>query len=48
MTILNIQFDDIHFLNDIKFGSVNFYPLKFLFKNKPTNLRSIDELFKII
>ena len=24
MTISNIQFDDIHFLNDIKFGSVNF------------------------
>ena len=28
MTILNIQFDDVHFLNDVKFGSVEFQPLK--------------------
>ena len=45
MTILNIQFDDVHFLNDVKFGSVEFQPLKFLFKNKPKNLKSIDQLF---
>ena len=44
MTILNIQFDDVHFLNDVKFGSVEFQPLKFLFKNKPKNLKSIDQL----
>ena len=46
MTILNIQFDDVHFLNDVKFGSITFQPLKFLFKNKPTNLKSIDQLFE--
>ena len=46
MTLLNIQFDDIHFLNDVKFGSISFQPLKFLFKNKPTNLKSIDQLFE--
>ena len=45
MTILNIQFDDVHFLNDVMFGSVEFQPLKFLFKNKPKNLKSIDQLF---
>ena len=45
MTILNIQFDDIHFLNSVKFGSIEFQPLKFLFKNKPTNLKSMDQLF---
>jgi len=45
MTILNIQFDDVYFLNDFKFGSVEFQPLKFLFKNKPKNLKSIDQLF---
>ena len=45
MTILNIQFDDIHFLNSVKFGSIEFQPLKFLFKNKPKNLKSIDQLF---
>ncbi len=46
MTILNIQFDDVHFLNDVKFGSISFQPLKFLFKNKPTNLKSMDQLFE--
>ena len=46
MTILNIQFDDVHFFNDVKFGSITFQPLKFLFKNKPTNLKSIDQLFE--
>ena len=45
MTILNIQFDDIHFLNSVKLGSIEFQPLKFLFKNKPTNLKSMDQLF---
>ena len=45
MTILNIQFDDVHFLNDVKFGSIEFQPLKFLFKNKTKNLKSIDQLF---
>ena len=45
MTILNIQFDDVHFLDDVKFGSIGFQPLKFLFKNKPKNLKSIDQLF---
>ena len=45
MTILNIQFDDVHFLNDVKFGSITFQPLKFFFKKKPTNLKSIDQLF---
>ncbi len=46
MTILNIQFDDIYFLNEVKLGSINFQPLKFLFKNKPSNLKSIDQLFE--
>ena len=46
MTILNIQFDDVHFYNEIKLGSINFQPLKFLFKRKPSNLKSIDELFE--
>ena len=46
MTILNIQFDDVHFLNDVKFGSIKFQPLKFLFKNKPSNLKSMDQLFE--
>jgi len=45
MTILNIQFDDVHFLNDVKFGSIEFQPLNFLFKNKPKNIKSIDQLF---
>ena len=45
MTFFNIQFDDIHFLNDVKFGSISFQPLKFLFKSKPKNLKSIDQLF---
>ena len=48
MTILNIQFDDIYFLNEVKLGSINFQPLKFLFKNKPSNLKSIDQLSKMI
>ncbi len=46
MTILNIQFDDIYFLNEVKLGSINFQPLKFLFKNKLSNLKSIDQLFE--
>ena len=46
MTILNIQFDDVHFFNQVKFGSINFQPLKFLFKKKPSNLKSIDQLFE--
>ena len=45
MTILDIQFDDIHFFNDVKLGSVTFQPLKFLFKNTPKNLKSMDQLF---
>ena len=46
MTILNIQFDDVYFYNEIKLGSINFQPLKFLFKSKPSNLKSIDQLFE--
>ncbi len=46
MTILDIQFDDVHFFNQVKFGSINFQPLKFLFKRKPSNLKSIDQLFE--
>ena len=46
MTILNIQFDDVHFLRDVQFGRISFQPLKFLFKNKPTNLKSMDQLFE--
>ena len=46
MTILDIQFDDVHFFNQVKFGSINFQPLKFLFKSKPSNLKSIDQLFE--
>ena len=45
MTILNIQFDDVYFFNEVKLGSIKFHPLKFLFKSKPSNLKSIDQLF---
>ena len=40
MTILNAQFDEVHFFNDVKLGSLEFKPLKFLFKNKSKNLKS--------
>ena len=44
MTILNIQFDDIYFLNEVKLGSINFQPLKFLFKNKPSSFLTRKKL----
>ena len=46
MTILNIQFDDVYFFNEVKLGSIHFQPLRFLFKSKPSNLKSIDQLFE--
>ena len=46
MTIFNINSNDIHFLKEVKFGSLSFQPIKMLLKSKPKNLISLDQAFK--
>jgi hypothetical protein len=47
MLKLNDQFNSISFLEKIKIGELNFYPIKFDLKNIPKNLKSLDELFDL-
>ena len=47
MLKLNDQFNSVSFLEKIKVGGLNFYPIKFDLKNIPQNLKSLDDLFDL-
>ena len=45
MKILLDKFNDVIPLETLKIGTINFYPIKFNFKEIPDNLKSLDQLF---
>ena len=45
MKILLDKFNDVIPLETLKIGTLNFYPIKFNFKEIPDNLKSLDQLF---
>ena len=47
MLKLNEQFNSVSFLDKVKIGRLNFYPIKFDIKDIPRNIKSLDELFDL-
>ena len=47
MLKLNDQFNSVSFLDKVRIGKLNFYPIKFDLKEIPKNLKSLDELFDL-
>ena len=47
MLKLNEQFNSVLFLDKVKIGRLNFYPIKFDIKDIPRNIKSLDELFDL-
>ncbi len=47
MLKLSEQFNSVSFLDKVKIGRLNFYPIKFDLKDIPRNIKSLDELFDL-
>ena len=47
MLKLSEQFNSVSFLDKVKIGRLNFYPIKFDLKDIPQNIKSLDELFDL-
>ena len=47
MLKLSEQFNSVSFLDKVRIGRLNFYPIKFDLKDIPQNIKSLDELFDL-
>ena len=48
MLKLNDQFNSVSFLDKVRIGKLNFYPIKFDLKEIPKNLKNIDCIKSIV